>query len=124
MVEKRNSTRMIEPFVVSFKAKNTLLSFGSRIKDISETGACLSSHQYFPIDTLLEMEIRSYDSKISVKTLARIIRTANCNDSKFKFELGLVFLNPPLAKWDMLYNYIHPAPKKTIQNIDGLSRFK
>ncbi len=106
MENKRKSVRVTAFLVASFKVKNTRLAGGSRVKDISETGACVPSNHYFPVDSLIELEIRSDDLKEPIKALARVVRITNRNDGKFPYEVGLVFLDLPLVKRNILHDYI------------------
>ncbi len=92
--------------VVSYKVKNTCLAGGLRLKNVSETGLCIPSKHYFPIDSLLELEIRSDDLKEPIKALARVARVTDRSDGKFRCEVGLVFLDLPLVKQNMLQDCI------------------
>ena len=106
MENKRRSVRVTANSIVSFKVKDTRLAGGSRIKDVSETGACIPSNHYFPIDSLLELEIRSDDLKGSIKVLGRVVRITGRREGKFLYEVGLVFLDLPFDKRKMLQEYI------------------
>jgi len=81
------------------QSHKAILSSGSRIKNISETGLCFLSSSYIPVESIVEMEIRTDDLPGPMKIWARVVKTANLNDSKFKFELGVVFL-------DIDYDYV------------------
>ena len=106
MDEKRRGPRVRANIVVNFKVKSIRLVGGSRIKDISVVGICLPSKHYFPVDSILDLEIRSEELKEPIKVSARVARISNRNSSKFQFEVGLDFLDLPLPKRDELNNYI------------------
>lgn len=103
---KRKNARIRANLAVLFKVKNTLLAGGSRIKDVSETGMCIPSKHNFPVDSLLELEIRSDDLQEPIKASAAVVRVTRRNDSEFPYELGIIFLDIPFDKWKMLQDYI------------------
>ncbi len=106
MENKRKSVRVTASLVVSFKVKNTRLAVGSRIKDVSATGVCIPSKYYLPVDSLIELEIRSDDFKEPIKASARVVRVTNRSGSKFPYEVGLVFVDVPFDKRNILHDYI------------------
>jgi len=106
MDEKRKSPRIRTSAVVSYKVQAARLAGGSRIKDISETGICIPSKVYFPVDSILELEIRSDDLEKPIKVLAKVVRIANRDKGKFSFEVGLLFLGVPPDQFDILHGYI------------------
>jgi len=122
MEEKRKSIRVRgSNLTVLFKVKNARLAGGSRIKDISEIGLCILSKYHFPVDSVLEMEIRSDNLKEPIKTLGRVVRIVNCNNSKFQFEVGIVFLDLSLANNRItLRNYIQRFMTQENQDINWL----
>lgn len=118
MEEKRKHPRIKANVLVSYKVKTSRLLGGSHIKDISESGIGLPSKHYFPIDTILELEVKSDDFKEPLKALAKVVRIANLNNNKFQFEVGVEFLDLTPARRNMLHDYISQAIAQGVdQNI-------
>ena len=112
MKDKRKTVRVSASLEVSFRKAKSMLGSGGRIKDISENGICIPSNQYFPINSLLEIEIHFEDFKESIKSLAKVVRITNRNNCRFPFELGLEFLDLPSAKWRVIQEYIDSIKDK------------
>ncbi len=106
MENKRNKVRVKVNSVVLYKIKGALLGGGSRVKDISEAGACILSKHNFPVGSLLDLEIRRDDLKEPIKISAQIVRAVNRDDGQYPFELGLVFSNLSSIKQETLQEYI------------------
>jgi len=109
MEEKRKNIRVRANFVALFKPQYTRLARGSRIKDVSETGVCVPAKNHFPVDTLLEVVIRSEDLKEPIQILARVVRIVECHNGNYPFEVGVVFLDLPLSNKNKLKEYIRHA---------------
>ncbi len=105
MGEKRKAPRARTIAVVSFKVQSARLAGGTRIKDISESGICIPSKLHFEVGSTLELEIRSDDLKVPVKTLARVVWIAP-RQGKFPFEVGLDFLQLPEDVHAVLRDYV------------------
>lgn len=106
MDDKRKSPRVKANGVVSFKVKSSRLAGGSRVKDISASGICIPSKSYFPVDSILELEVRSDDLKEPIKTLARVVRIAKRDKGNFQFEVGLEFIDFPIDQSYLLNEYM------------------
>jgi hypothetical protein len=106
MENKRKSARVNANLVVLVKVKNARMARGSRIKNVSETGVCIPLSHYFPVDSLLDLEIRSVDLMNPIKTSARVVRVVNRDNGEFPFEMGVVFLDIPIPNRNMLSDYI------------------
>ena len=106
MEEKRKSPRVRANAVVSFKVKSAKLASGSRVKDISESGIGIPLKQYYSVNSILELEVRSDDLKEPIKATARVVRIANRDKGKFQFEVGVELLDFPFAKLNILHDYI------------------
>ena len=105
-MEKRKSPRIRSSALVSLKVESARLSVGSRVKDISEIGICIPSKTYFPVEAMLELEIRSDDLNEPIKIMAKVVRIINRDKGKFPYELGLVLLELPIDKRNILHDYI------------------
>ena len=118
MPNQRKSTRRSVNLNVSFRKVKSYLISGSRIKNISETGMCIPLNLYFPVDSLLEVGFPLHEFKNSIKTLARVVRVSDRNNSRYRFDVGLEFLNLPADKRNMIREYIHSSlpqePQKDI----------
>ena len=120
MDEKRNRPRVRANAIVSFKVKTIRLVGSARIKDISETGICFPSKVYFPLDSILEVEVRSENLKNPIKASARVVRMTRRNNSKFPFEVGLQFLDIPIVNQSAFMDYIQLAIAQGDQSIGWL----
>jgi len=107
MENKRKAPRGNVNLKATLRKIKRSLSSGSRIKDISETGMCMPLNLYFPVDTLLEVEILFEDLNISIFALARVVRIAERNNSRYRFDVGFEFLNLALEKQEFLREYVH-----------------
>lgn len=113
MENKRKSPRGNISLKVSFRKMKNYLFSGSRIKNISETGLCMPLNVYFPVDSLLEVEVYLDESDVAIYGLARVVRVAERNNSRYRFDVGLEFLNLPHEKQKILRDYIHRFMSKT-----------
>jgi len=120
MEEKRKSPRVRVSAQVTLRLQAARLAGGSRVKDISETGICIPSKTYYAVGSLIELEVRAEDLSEPFKVLARVVRIANRDRSKFPFELGLVFLHLPVAERDFLHEYIKRSIVHGDQDISWL----
>jgi len=109
MENKRKAPRGNVNLKASLRKIKKSLSSGSRITDISETGMRMPLNLYFPVDSLLEVEIIFEDLNISILTLARVARITERNNSRYRFDVGFEFLNLPLEKQDLLRKYVHQS---------------
>jgi hypothetical protein len=109
MEEKRKNVRVKLNSVVSFKIKSTLLAVSSRIKDASDSGMCFPSKNSFPVGTVLELRIRSEDLPEPIKVFGKVVRIVNPAINDAHFEVGLEFLEMPVAKLQILHDYIQQA---------------
>ena len=109
MENRRKSKRVSSNLVVIFRVKSSRLASGSRIKDISGTGVCIPLNHYFPVGSLIELEMRAYHLKGPIKASARIVRTSIQENSMSKFEMGIEFIDFPAAHRNRLNEYIHQA---------------
>lgn len=113
MENRRKHVRINKSLEVSFHKAKDFLRSGARNKDISESGICLPTAQYFPVGSILEVEISLVDFKAPVKVVARVMWVAKKDNSQFPFEVGLEFLEILPAQRDMLRDYIkHNLPEK------------
>lgn len=106
MEDKRKHVRVCANLVVILKVKNSRLARGSRTKDISETGICIPLNNYFPVGSLLELEMRSIDLKGPIRSLARVVRIAKLDDGYTPFEMGVEFIDFPVANRRIFSEYI------------------
>lgn len=107
MENRRKNVRVEANLIVLLKASNTRMARGSRIKNVSETGICVPLNHYFPVDSLIELEIRSVYFEESIKASARVVRVANRDNNISSYEVGAVFLDiPDPANRYVLYEYI------------------
>ncbi|MBF0504520.1 MAG: PilZ domain-containing protein [Candidatus Omnitrophica bacterium] len=110
MQNKRKSDRRNVSLNVSFRKMKSNLISGSRIKDISETGICIPLNLYFPINSLLEVGIRLHEFKNFIKTTARVVRISDRdNNSRYRYDVGLEFLDLPSEKRNLLRDYLHQS---------------
>lgn len=113
MENRRKHVRINKSLEVSFRKARDFMRSGARNKNISESGVCLPTAQYFSVGSLLEVEISLIDFKAPVKAVARVMWIVKKDDGNFPFEVGLEFLEILPAQRDMLRDYIkHNLPEK------------
>ena len=105
---KRKSARGNVSLKVSCRKVESFLSSASRIQNLSETGIGMSLDLNLPVNTLVEVVIILDDAKNTIKTLARVVRISPRNDnSGYRFDAGLEFLDLPTPKRNMISHYIN-----------------
>lgn len=114
MEEKRRSPRINANLRMTFRKDKSYLVTGAHTKDISETGLCMPLNLHFPVNSLLEVAIPLDVPKASIKTLARVTRSTNRvanitdrNNDRYRFDVGLEFLDLPTDIRNILHDYIH-----------------
>lgn len=108
--DKRKWVRLNKGLALSFRQVDGFLRSGGRTKDISPGGLCFPLGSYFPVGTLLEIEIHSEDLKFPVKALTRVVWVMQHNTGEFPFEIGVEFVEIPPHQRDMLQTYIKRYP--------------
>ena len=112
MDDRRKWVRLNKGLAFSFRQVNGFLRSGGRTKNISPGGLCFPLGSYFPVGTLLEIEIHFEDFKIPVKALTRVIWVIQHNNRDLPFEVGVEFLEIPPNQRDMLHAYIKRYPSE------------
>ena len=106
MNNQRKFIRINKSLEVSFSGVKDLLRSGKRNKDLSEGGICLPLDKYFPVGSMLNIEIRFDDFKMPIKALAKIAWITNTNNTRLPFEAGLKFIDISPSQRDILRDYI------------------
>ena len=117
MEEKRKVSRIKVNAVVSYRIKNIRLAGGTRVQDISELGICIPTTQFIPVDSILELEIRSDDLKEPIKTLAKVTRVVHRSGGKYQFEVGLEFVDFPRVRLNELCDFIKISLAQVNQDV-------
>ena len=106
MENKRIFPRKSVGLTVTFRKTQSYLLTGARIKDISETGMCMPSNLFYPIGHLIEIDILLDEYKISIKTKARVARLTDLTNNRYRFDVGLEFLELASQERNILREYI------------------
>ena len=106
MENKRSCPRISSNIIVSFCKSNSNLVTGSRIKDISETGLCMPFNLFYEVDYTFEIGIPFGEYKTSIITHARVARITEQKNGRYRFDVGLEFVNMTSVKRQILRNYI------------------
>jgi len=107
MDDRRKSARKDANLKISFRKMKHYLFSGSRVKNISEIGICMPVNINIPVGSLLEVEIVFDEINTSMYALARVVRVDERDNSRYRFDMGLEFLNLTPEKQNTLRDYIH-----------------
>jgi Tfp pilus assembly protein PilZ len=102
MENQRRHARIGQGFSVSFHEINDILGSGERSKNLSESGLCLPLNHYYEVGSLLELEIRSDELKVSVKAVARVAWIIRQDNRELPFQAGLEFTDIAPAQRELL----------------------